>query len=239
MATQTAWITGGGSGIGAALAKRLAAEGWRVFISGRDENKLNAVGAATEPVVCDVTSPEQVAAALASMPPIDLAILSAGMYNPAAVRTTSLASFEEHMAINFFGAVHCLQALLSGMQQRGGHIAVVASLAGCCGMPNTSGYGASKAALIHVCESLAVELHDSRVKLQLINPGFVKTPLTAKNQFPMPFLMGPDAAAERIMQGLVSERFEISFPRRLAWTIKTLKLLPYPIVQPLMKRFLV
>jgi short-subunit dehydrogenase len=137
------------------------------------------------------------------------------------------------------GVVNCLQSAVHAyIAQRKGHIAVVSSVAGYQGLPNASAYGASKAALINMCEALQPELAATGVKLQLVNPGFVRTPLTDLNEFPMPFLMEVDAAAARIIRGLESNRFEISFPRRFTWLLKMLQVLPYTVYLRLTRKLM-
>jgi short-subunit dehydrogenase len=113
------------------------------------------------------------------------------------------------------------------MERRRGHLAVVASVAGYRGLPTSAAYGASKAALINMCEALKPELDRAGVTISVVNPGFVKTPLTDKNDFPMPFLMDADAAAEQMVRGLETGRFEITFPKRFTWGMNLLRCLPY------------
>ena len=113
------------------------------------------------------------------------------------------------------------------VHQRRGHIAIVSSVAGYRGLPTSAAYGATKAALINLAESLKNELDRAGVKLQLVNPGFIKTPLTDKNEFKMPFLMPVEKAVARMIAGLQTNRFEITFPRRFTWQLKLLRLLPY------------
>ncbi|MDV7341274.1 SDR family NAD(P)-dependent oxidoreductase [Terasakiella sp. A23] len=224
---KTVWITGGGSGIGRTLAIKMCRAGHRVYISGRNEDKLQEVGQGTHPVACDITKEEDIKRALKEIGPVDLAILNAGTYEPGSVEDTKLASFHQAMEVNYFGTIKCIQAILPQMKEKGGHLAVVASLAGYRGLPNASGYGPSKAAVISLCESLKAELADSRVKFQLINPGFVKSPLTDKNDFQMPYLMEPVEAAAAIAAGLQKDSFEIAFPKPFVRQMKILRLLPY------------
>ena len=134
------------------------------------------------------------------------------------------------MAVNFFGVVNCLAAVLPGFISRWrGHIAVVASAAGYRGLPTSAAYGATKAALINMCEALKPELDRYGVRITVINPGFVKTPLTDRNDFKMPFLITADDAARRIVDGLATGGFEITFPRRFTWGLKIMRCLPYPL----------
>ena len=147
-----------------------------------------------------------------------------------------MKSFQDTMEVNYFGTLRCIKAILPSMLEKGGHIAVVASLAGYRGLPNASGYGPSKAAVISLCESMRTELLDTNVKFQLINPGFVKSPLTAKNDFDMPHLMEPEGAAEAILKGLSKDSFEIAFPTPFVRQMKFLRLLPYKLYFPFIKK---
>jgi short-subunit dehydrogenase len=135
------------------------------------------------------------------------------------------------------GTVNALAPALASMRARGtGHIAVVASVAGYGGLPTAAAYGATKAALINMCEALKPECDALGVKLQLVDPGFVRTPLTDRNTFPMPFLMELDDAVDRFVAGLASDRFEIVFPRRFALLLKFLNMLPYGLYFRVVKR---
>lgn len=234
---KTVWITGGGSGIGAALARHLNEHGYKVYVSGRDESKLRSVGTGIHPLVCDVTDPDQIARALEETGVPDLAILNAGAYDPGPTHQTDMREFRRTMEVNYFGVLNCLHAVLPPMRERGsGHIGVVASVAGYRGLPNASGYGPSKAATLSLCESIGSELGDSPIKFQVINPGFVKTPLTDKNNFDMPFLMEPEDAARVIVKGLKSNQFEIAFPRPFVCWMKFARLLPYRFYFSLMRK---
>jgi len=141
------------------------------------------------------------------------------------------------MEVNFFGVVHGLAALVPRMvERRSGQLAVVSSVSGYRGLPSASAYGATKAALINMCEALKPELDGHGVTLSLINPGFVETPLTDRNDFVMPFLVPADEAARRIAKGLARGAFEITCPRRFTWGLKLLRCLPYAVYFPLMRR---
>ncbi|MFN3628024.1 MAG: SDR family NAD(P)-dependent oxidoreductase, partial [Parvibaculum sp.] len=130
--------------------------------------------------------------------------------------------------LNFMGTVNCLEALITPMRARkAGRIAIVASLAGYFGLPTSAIYGGSKAALINMAEALRPDLALDGIKLQIVNPGFVKTPLTDKNEFPMPFLMEVDDAVDAFYRGLQSDRFEITFPRRFSLILRLVQMLPY------------
>jgi len=232
-----AWITGGGSGIGRALALLLAGAGWRVAVSGRRSEALQEVVDAGAPnrilaLPLDVTDRSAIAAGLQRLTteqgPIDLAVLNAGDYRPMPLRDYDPGLFEYLMEVNFMGPVNCIAALLPWMRQsRHGQILINASLAGYCGLPKGAPYGASKAALINMAEALAPELARQGIRLRLINPGFIRTRLTERNSFPMPFLADPEEMAEAIARQLNGDRFEILYPRRLALLMKLLRMLPY------------
>lgn len=232
-----AWITGAGSGIGRSLALALAARGWTVAISGRKEAALDMVAAETDgpgsivPYPVDITNPEAteetVAAIERQLGAIDLAVLNAGTHVPVSAASFSRDDVVALIETNLVGTVNCLAALLPRFVARhGGEIAVTASMTGYRGLPTSAGYGATKAALINTCESLRPELERERVSLRLINPGFVDTPLTRLNRFPMPFLIDADRAAAIILRKLAGRRFEITVPWQMALLLKLLRLLP-------------
>jgi len=227
------WVTGASSGIGLAVARHYVAEGHEVIVSARGRETLEEVAATLPawPLAVDVTDRAAVLDAVARIErergPLDLAILNAGTYVATTARefTTDIAA--RLMAVNYFGLCHALEALMPAMRARGrGHIAAMSSLAGYCGLPYAGPYSASKSAVMRLCESLAPELARDGVTLSVISPGFVRTPLTDRNDFPMPWLVEADAAARRIVEGLAAGGFEVRFPRRLAWTMRLLSLLP-------------
>lgn len=232
---RVAWVTGAGSGIGEAVALRLAQAGWRVAISARSAESLDALaakapGISTYPLdVTDATAvAETVSRIEAELGPIDLAMLNAGTYQPVSAKDFTAEKIAANFDVNVIGTAKCLEPLLPLMiARRRGHVAVVSSLTGYAGLPTSAGYGATKAALINMCESLEPELAVHDVKMTVITPGFVDTPLTRKNDFAMPFMIGVDDAADRIIAGLKSGRFEISFPLRMSLAIRLLAALPH------------
>jgi NAD(P)-dependent dehydrogenase (short-subunit alcohol dehydrogenase family) len=249
MSLRTAWITGAGSGMGRALALALARRGAAVAASARSHDALASLAAEAGagpgrilPAPLDVTDRAAVQAAMGAVArvlggPPELAVLNAGIYLPLGAADFSAERFRAQLETNLMGTVHMLEALLPAYRAAGrGHIAIVASVAGYRGLPRSAAYGATKAALINLAESLRIELAGSGIKLQLVNPGFIKTPLTDKNRFRMPHLMSAEDAAERILRGLASPRFEITFPRRFTWQLKLLRLLPYALYLPLVRR---
>lgn len=235
------WITGASSGIGRALALALARQGRLVIGSARSHLDLATLVEAARglpgriiALPLDVTDPGAMAPALAKIEaehgPLGQAVLNAGSHIPMGAADFRADKLRKLIAVNLMGAAHGLEAILPGMLARGaGRIAVVASVAGYRGLPSAAAYSASKAAAIAMCEALRPECAAKGVTLQLINPGFVATPLTAKNDFAMPMMISAEAAADAILAGLASDRFEIAFPRRFALAMKVLRLLPYPL----------
>jgi hypothetical protein len=235
-----AWITGASSGIGEAVALRLAAQGWTVAASARSADKLAALAArATGPgrilaVPLDVTDLEATRRTVSELEAahgaVALAILNAGTYKADGAKNFDIEAFRETYELNVMGTANCLDAVMQGMiGRRAGHIAVVSSVAGYRGLPRSLAYGSSKAALINLTESLKLDLERYGVKVQLVNPGFIRTPLTDKNDFPMPFLMEVGDAADRLVAELKGDGFEITFPRRFTWMLQRLRCLPYPL----------
>ena len=244
---RTVWITGASSGIGRALALRFAAGGDRVIVSARDSAALTAlaedasVGGRIDPRPLDVTDQEAVAATCRAIDedggPIDITVFNAGTHIPMGAADFSPDTVRRLMAVNVFGVANGLAAVMPRMMdRRAGHIAIVSSVAGYRGLPTAAAYGATKAALINMAESLKPELDQHGVRLSLINPGFVRTPLTDRNPFPMPFLIEADKAAERIERGLNAGAFEITFPRRFTWMLKMARCLPYALYFPIVRR---
>ena len=244
------WITGASTGIGRALALRYAKAGATVAASARGKEALEALAAEAEtlpgvihPAPLDVTDAEAVEACVeeleAGLGPIGQAVLNAGTHIPMGADDFDLKGLRTLVELNVMGTANCLTPMMSRMIARGGgRIAVVASLAGYCGLPSGAAYGLSKAGVINLCEALRPELEAKGVALQLVNPGFVRTPLTDKNDFPMPFLMELDDAAEAFYRGLGKDRFEIIFPRRFAYIMKLLRALPYGLLFLITRRLI-
>jgi short-subunit dehydrogenase len=241
---QRVWLTGASSGIGAALVTPLVRRGARVAITARRSELLEAIAAAhnrdgASPVLvvpADVTDRAAVTAAArrieAAWGGIDLAIFNAGgsvERLSAAERDPRFAAAEyvDIMTLNYFSVVYGIDAVLPAMLARGrGHIAAVASLAGYRPSTVAVPYSASKAAVMHLLEGLRLDTGGRGIAVTAINPGFVRTPLTARHTFTMPFLVEADDAAERIVRGLERGKGEIHFPAPLSWTVKFLRLLP-------------
>ena len=231
---KTAWVTGASTGIGREIALQLKAAGVKVAASARSPEKLSSLGDGILAVPLDVTDAEACRKAAdrveSELGSIDLVVLGAGTYSPVALDDIDPKLFAHTMDTNYMGVVNCLAAVSPRMLARGsGHISWIASVAGFVGLPKAAAYGPTKAALINLAESLAPEMKLRGVLISVINPGFVATPLTAQNDFEMPFLMQPDEAARRTIEGLAAGRFEIAYPRRFVAILRALKALPYPL----------
>jgi len=241
------WLTGASSGIGEALVGPLADRGARLAISARRADRLEAIaadarrrGADVRVYPVDVTDREAVKGAVAAIEAdfggIDLAILNAGGHSPAAPVPFDGRQAVHTMTVNYLGVVYGIEAVVPGMiGRKRGYIAGMASVAGYRALPAAGAYGASKAALIHLLNSIRFDLEPYGIHVTVINPGFIKTPLTDRNRFPMPFLMPVDKAAVRIVEGLERDRKEIHFPKPLSWTLKALRVLPYPLYERIIR----
>ncbi len=243
-----AWITGASSGIGRALALRLAAAGHVVAASARGKAALGSLvaeakgaGGRIAAYPLDVTDAgacrDCVEAIEATHGAIGLAVMNAGTHLPVSAKRFDAEAFRTLFAVNVLGVVNGLAAVVPRfIERKRGHLAIVSSLAGLRGLPTGAAYGASKAALINMAEALKFDLDHVGVKVQIITPGFVRTPLTERNAFPMPFMISAEDAADRIMRGLRSNAFEISFPKRLACSLRLMRLLPDGLYFSLMHR---
>jgi NAD(P)-dependent dehydrogenase (short-subunit alcohol dehydrogenase family) len=232
------WLVGASSGMGRAAASLLHARGARVTVSARSAAALDdfvALHPGSTALALDVTDPAQVRAAaaqvLADGVP-DLVCYCAGTYRALRATEFDLATMLQHMEVNYTGALHLLDALLPALQASartggGGHISLVSSVAGFHGLPQGLAYGPTKAALTHLAETLYLDLHPLGLGVSVVHPGFVDTPLTATNDFRMPALMAPEAAAQAMLRGWERGAFEIHFPRRFTLVMKGLRLLPY------------
>ena len=235
------WITGASTGIGREVALQLAARGVRVAVSARSAEKLQGMGALIQAYPLDVTDPKAVCDTIAKIEmelgPIDMALMAAGAYAPIDLNAFEPEPFAHMMQVNFLGVVNCISGLLPVMRKRrAGRIAWVASVAGYRGLPKAAGYGPTKAALINLAESLKPELDLVGIKISVVNPGFVETPMTKGNDFPMPFLMKPEDAARRTIEGLEQGKFEVAYPTRFVAILKITRLLPYNLYFWLIKR---
>ena len=234
------WLLGASAGIGAAMARELAGRGARMALSARDAGKLRALNIADALLLpCDTTDSASLAGArqalLAAWGGVDLAVYLAGDYRPMRADDFDLAAAERLVEINFNGAMRFAATVLPDLRPGGG-IAFVASVAGYRGLPRALAYGPGKAALIHFAECLHLDLAPRNIGVWVINPGFVATRLTARNDFTMPALLTPEQAALAAVDGFKSANFEIHFPKRFTRLMKLLAHLPYRWYFPLIRR---
>ncbi|MFD1379833.1 SDR family NAD(P)-dependent oxidoreductase [Fodinicurvata halophila] len=213
IAGKRAWITGASSGLGRELALQMARDGWSVAVSARSAEKLDSLVAEAESASghivaypLDVSDLDAVGRTVqrieSEVGPIDQAVLNAGTHQPTPAHDFKAADFRKLVDLNLMGTINCLEILIARFRTRqAGRIAVVASVAGYTGLPQASAYGVTKAGMINLCEALRVELAPDNITVQVVNPGFVRTPLTDRNDFPMPFLMEVEAAAHALYRG--------------------------------------
>ncbi|MEO0348014.1 MAG: SDR family NAD(P)-dependent oxidoreductase [Pseudomonadota bacterium] len=240
---QNIWIIGSSSGIGRALAYELAAQGANLILSARRQEQLQDLqldlpGDKHLVAPMDVANLAQVKSAIKfigqNIQQIDRVIFMAAIYQPGKVANIDLEQTASIVNVNLTGAIYCAQSALPVLAN-GGQIALCASCAGFVGLPGGQPYSATKAALINFAESLAVELL-GRCDIKVINPGFVATQLTAKNNFAMPQIMSTEKAASHIAKGLLSRKFAINFPWLLTSVLRLLNLLPNKIKLRLVKQ---
>ena len=235
------WLVGASSGIGAAVARELAGRGAQLALTARSADKLLALSIPDAFLLpCDATDVASLSDArqsiLETFGGIDLVVYLAGDYVPMRAEDFDLAIAEKVVTVNFNAAMR-LAATVLGDLQPGGGIAFVASVAGYRGLPKALCYGPGKAALIHFAEVLHLDLAPKGIGVWVINPGFVATQLTAKNDFSMPALLTPEQAAVATVDGFKSANFEIHFPKRFTRVMKLFALLPYRWYFPLIRRF--
>ena len=230
------WITGASSGIGKALAIKFAKEGWQVAASARREKILEELSNNNSnifsfplDVVDQKNSLNTFNKILEKFNNIDLCVFSTGFYDHKTEKEINLEQIKNTMNVNFFGTLNCIKAVEKYFKEKkNGHISIVSSVAGYRGLPNSTGYGPSKAALTNLAESLYFDFKKYNVRVSLISPGFIKTPMTDKNKFKMPFIKSSEFAANKIYKGLInSKAFEITFPKQLTIIMKILRSIPY------------
>ena len=235
MNKKTIWITGGSTGIGKALAIKFANKGWNVAISARRENLLQEISSNHENIhgfpvdVTDKIKCKQTFEKIRNkFENIDICFFSTGTWDPKKEKDIDVEQIENVFKVNFFGTLNSIKAVEEYFKNRKmGTITIVSSIAGYRGLPNSTGYGPSKSALNNLAESLYFDFKRSNVRVCLVSPGFIKTPMTDKNDFKMPFLKTTDYAAEKIYDGLVNKNiFEIHFPKSLTLILKILSFLP-------------
>ncbi|WP_299938172.1 SDR family NAD(P)-dependent oxidoreductase [uncultured Pelagimonas sp.] len=227
---KTFWLIGASEGLGREIAKGLAQHGAHVVLSARSAHRLQdlleVIGAATV-LPMDVTDPQSVARAVQELGPIDGVIYNAGAYEPMSAKAWDSQAALTMLDVNLTGALRVLGHVVPGFVEKNqGDITLIGSLAGYRGLPSAIGYGASKAALISLAETMRHDLKDTGVNVRIINPGFIKTRLTDKNSFAMPQLMAPEAAAKKVLHAMRGKRFRTDFPRPFSWGIKAFDMLP-------------
>jgi short-subunit dehydrogenase len=243
---KLAWITGASGAICGEIARRLAAAGVSIAATARPGEKLDRLVASSERIKAypaDVLKPDALKTAVAKiesdMGPIDLALLGAGMYVPFDIRNIDLDGFHRSMALNVDGVINAVAAVLPAMlARRSGHIAIMGSLFGYAGWPGNGSYGASKAAVINLAESLKLELEPEGIAVTLINPGFVDTPLNASyDPKKKLYVMSKERCARKILEKLPGKPYEIAFPPQVAGFLKTMRVLPRAVSFPLIRWF--
>ncbi|MDU9005360.1 SDR family NAD(P)-dependent oxidoreductase [Sedimentitalea todarodis] len=227
---KTYWLIGASEGMGRELAKRLSSEGAHLILSARSAERLESLGATLEnarPMPLDVTDPEAVQRACDEIGQLDGVIYNAGSYDPMPATGWDSAAALTMCEVNFTGAMRVLGQVVPRLVAQGkGDVTLIGSLAGYHGLPAAVGYGASKAALISLAETMRFDLRETGVIVRIVNPGFIKTRLTEKNNFRMPMLMTAEQAAERVMQAMRKRRFRTDFPAPFSWAIRALPFVP-------------
>ena len=229
------WITGASSGIGKALALKFAKEGWQVAVSARRESLLKELNNINQNIfsfpldVTDSSNTKKVFdTILNELKSIDICVFCTGIHDPKSEKKLNLEKIRKIMEVNFFGIINSINAVYDYFREKkSGHISMVSSVAGYRGLPAAGAYCASKSALSSFAESLYFDMKRFNVRVSLINPGFIKTPMTDQNDFKMPMIKSPEFAAEQIYIGLTKKKsFEIHFPKSLTYMMKFIKILP-------------
>jgi len=232
------WITGASSGIGKALSIKFAQEGWIVAASARREGllqELNRINKNIHSFPLDVTNPEQCKKVFENIikkfSDIEISIFGTGIHDPNSEKKFNLEKIREIMEVNYFGTLNSINSVYDYYNdKKSGQISVISSVAGYRGLPAAGAYCASKSALTSFTESLRFEMTRKNVRVSLVSPGFIKTPMTDQNDFPMPMIKSPEFAAEQIYIGLTKKTgFEIHFPKAFTFFLKFLRILPYGI----------
>ncbi len=239
------WITGASSGIGRALAIKFANEGWIVAASARRENLLQELTKINENIYSyplDVTNIEQCKIVFKSIvekfKDVEISIFGTGIHDPKSEKKFNLEKIRRIMEVNYFGTMNSINSVYSFYnEKKNGQISIISSVAGYRGLPAAGAYCASKSALTSFAESLHFEMKRKNVRVSLVSPGFIKTPMTDQNDFPMPMIKSPEFAAEQIYNGLTKKRgFEIHFPKAFTYFLKFLKILPNSIYFKVVER---
>ena len=244
---KVVWITGASGAICGEIARRLASAGVQVAATARPSDRLDKLAASSDCITAfpaDLLKPDEVKACVAkveaALGPIDMVLLGAGMYAPFDIRNIDLDGFHQTMALNVDGVINGVAAVLPKMLERHeGHLAIMGSLFGYAGWPGNGSYGASKAAVINLAESLKLELKGTGVDVTLISPGFVDTPLNASyDPKKKLFVMKTERCARKILEKLPKRPYEIAFPPQVEGFLKTVRNLPRALSFPLVRWFI-
>jgi len=251
MDNKTIWITGASSGIGKALAVKFSKEGWNVAISARREKLLDEIAKSNNniyPFSLDVTDSEKCKFTFENIKKqigdINISVFCTGIHDPKSEKKLNIDKIRKIMEVNFFGTINSINAVYDYYKEKkSGQISIVSSVAGYRGLPAAGAYCASKSALSSFAESLFFDLKRFNVRVSLVNPGFIKTPMTDQNNFPMPMIKSAEFAAEQMFKGLTQKKsFEIHFPVAFTSMMKVLKVIPdglyFKIVEKGMKKII-
>lgn len=241
---QYVWIIGASSGIGAALAVALSQQGANVILSARRKSQLEQVraqltGANHQVLAFDISDHAQTVDAFKTIKRLDRVIFMAAVYDPSVKGRADIQFIQKSIQVNLGGVYNMLDVATPFFESQGhGQVTLCGSVAGYFGLPNSQPYASTKAAISNLAESLYVEYQSKSIDVKLINPGFVSTPMTQKNDFKMPMIIEADEAAKQIVSGITSSQFEIHFPKRFTWLLKILRSLPYYLSFKLSKKLL-
>ena len=240
------WITGGGTGIGKELAKNFSDRNFRVIVSGRRLKKLKDVQKYNKtniiPISLDVSDHKKCKKVsdliLKKYKSIDIIVLNAATYSPGSLEKINVIEIKKIVETNILGPMNCFSPFLESMKKkRKGHLVFVSSPAGYRGLPGAGIYGVTKSAITFLAETLKLEYDPYNIKVQVVHPGFIKTAMTDKNTFDMPFIMSAKRAADIITKNIFSKKFDIYFPKRLILPMKLLQIIPFSIYSFLMRYF--
>lgn len=238
------WLVGASSGIGEATASALHARGAQVLLSARSAALLQAFVQTHESAqawpmdVTDAAAVAQAASDILAQGPLDMVVYCAGHYREMRASAMDMADLRQHLEINYVGALNVLHAVVPALIAQGrGHISLISSVAGFRGLPKSLAYGPTKAALTNLAETLYLDLQPLGLGVSVVHPGFVQTPLTARNQFSMPALITPEQAALAMIKDWERGAFDIHYPKRFTRWMKLLRLLPYRVYFPAVRRF--
>ena len=225
------WLVGASEGLGRSVAEVMSRAGVEVIVSARSEDRLKELvselpGKASY-VTVDVSDTQSVQAAAKEIGPVDGVVFLAGIYWPMKVHEWDTEKAETMADVNFTGAFRVVGSVIGDMLEKDkGHVVLTGSLSGFRGLPGTIGYGASKAGVMYLAESMHADLRGTGVRVQVVNPGFIKTRLTEKNDFSMPFIMEPEDAAREFFEHMNDDSFKKSFPMVFSWFFRLSQFLP-------------